>query len=272
MRKLSRRSVLLTGLAGLAGVGGVCGLAEADVIPGRHRLAPYLGECGETPALPRVQPGSVYEAWFTAASQSGTARAVIGLPPGDAEGLPVVVLLHGSGENARTPFDVHGVHYYLADAVKRGTPPFALVSIDQWSTPAGMPSPILQSDLLPFLARRGMPVGRFGVLGWSRGGRGALWFAASSAPGRIAAVAAVSPALSRSDLTPLSTNLAGIPASLTCGRDDAFADSTRDLLARLRATRRADVSGGITPGCHDAAFRRRMLPAQLSFVGRHLAE
>jgi hypothetical protein len=43
--------------------------------------------------------------------------------------LPGVVMLHGSAGDARTPFDVYGVQYYLADAVRTGTRPFAVVGI-----------------------------------------------------------------------------------------------------------------------------------------------
>jgi dienelactone hydrolase len=110
-----------------------------------------------------------------------------------------------------------------------------------------------------------------GVLGWSIGGRGALWLAAGAGPGLIPVVAAASPALSQADLAPLARKLTGVAASLTCGADDAFNAPTRDLLTRLRRERAADVTGGIFPGCHDSAFRRRMLPRQLPFLGHYLA-
>jgi hypothetical protein len=151
-------------VAALAGAGGGFSMVEAGVLPGRYRLAPYLGRCGDMPPLPRVQPGAVRE--FT----SKAGRTVIGLPPGS---------------------------------------------------------------------------------------------------GRVGAVAAASPALSQSDTTALPVGLKDIPASLTCGRDDPLSDPTAKLLARLRG-RRAEATGGIYAGCHDSAFRRRMLPAQIAFLGRHL--
>lgn len=148
-------------------------------------------------------------------------------------------MLHGSAGDARTPFDVYGVQYYLADAVRTGTRPFAVVGIDNWSDSSGLP------------AR-------------------ALWLAAGDGPGRVPVVAAASPALSSPDLAPLGSKLTGVAVSLTCGADDAYNVPTRDLLARLRRARGAEISGGIFPGCHDAAFRRRMLARQLPFLGQHL--
>lgn len=269
MHGVSRRGALFGGVAALAGMGGVLGLVEEDVLPGRYRLAPYLGKCGDMPDFPKVRPGPVEQVTF--ASKGRPARAVIGIPPGNTGRLPVVVMLHGSAGDARTPFDVYGMHYYLADAVNKGTRPFAVVGIDNWSDSSGMPAPMIKEDLLPFLGRQGLSVDRIGVLGWSIGGRGALWFAADAGPGLVRVVAAASPALSQTDLAPLAGKLTGVAASLTCGRDDAFNVPTRDLLTRLRRARGADVTGGISAGCHDSTFRRRMLPRQLPFLGRHLA-
>jgi pimeloyl-ACP methyl ester carboxylesterase len=269
MREVSRRGAFLGEVAALAGLGGVFGLVEEGVLPGRYRLAPYLGQCGDMPDLPKVRPGPVRQVTFTSGGRP--ARAVIGIPPGSTGRLPVVVMLHGSAGDARTPFDVYGIHYYLADAVSKGTRPFAVVGIDDWSDSRGMPAPVIGRDLLPFLGQQGLSAGRIGVIGWSIGGRGALWFAADAGPGLARVVAAASPALSPPDLAQLPSKLTGVAASLTCGGDDAFSVPTRDLLTRLRRARGADVTGGIFPGCHDSAFRRRMLPRQLPFLGQHLA-
>ncbi|MEV5749215.1 hypothetical protein AB0L00_15480 [Actinoallomurus sp. NPDC052308] len=272
MSIVSRRSLLIAGIGGaaaLAGAGTAYGLVEADVLPGRYRLAPYLGKCGEMPPLPKVAPGAVEQAEFR--SPAGTARVVLGYPAAVTKRLPVVVMLHGSDGDARTPFDTYGVQYHLADAARRGIAPFAVAAIDDWADAEWRPSPVITRNLLPFLRDHGLSTTRIGLLGWSIGGRGALLLASALGPGRVAAVAAASPALSGADVTTLARTLGGVPASLTCGRDDPFASPTRDLLARLRAARRADVTGGIHPGCHDAAFRRRMLPDQVAFLGRHLS-
>jgi predicted esterase len=270
MNAISRRSAIVAGataLAGAAGIGGAYGLVEAGLLPGRYRLAPYLGKCGGMPALPGVRPGPVRQ--VSLASSGGPVRVVLGLPPGAERGIPVVLMFHGSGGDARTPFEVYGIHRYLADAV-RTVRPFAVAAIDDWAGPGGDPAPMITRELLPFLRRQGLTTERIGVLGWSIGGRGALRFAVAQGPGRVAVVAAASPALAPSDPGSLAGRLSAIPASLSCGRDDGFSVPTRDLLNRLRRAHRAEVTGGIFAGCHDAAFRRRMLPRQLAFLGRHL--
>lgn len=254
-------------MVALAGAGGGFSMVEAGVLPGRYRLAPYLGKCGDLPPLPRVQPGPVRQIG------SASMRIVLGLPPGAAKRLPVVVMLHGSGGDARTPFDAYGIHYYLADAVRKGTAPFAVASIDDWFDPAGMPSTALTRDLLPALAKQGLQTQHIGVLGWSMGGRGALWYAAGQGSDHVSVVAVASPALSQADTKVLPAKLHAIPASLTCGRDDAFSDPTAKLLTNIRDSGNgngAQVTGGIYAGCHDTAFRRRMLPRQLAFIGEHL--
>jgi pimeloyl-ACP methyl ester carboxylesterase len=225
MREVSRRGALLGGVAALAGLGGVVGLVEEGVLPGRYRLAPYLGQCGGMPDLPKVRPGPVRQVTFTSGGRP--ARAVIGIPPGSTGRLPVVVMLHGSAGDARTPFDVYGIHYYLADAVSKGTRPFAVVGIDNWSDTRGMPAPVIGRDLLPFLGQQGLSAGRIGVIGWSIGGRGALWFAADAGPGLARVVAAASPALSQPDLTQLASKLTGVAASLPAG------ETTRSAFQRV---------------------------------------
>jgi pimeloyl-ACP methyl ester carboxylesterase len=159
-------------------------------------------------------------------------------------------MLHGSDGDARTPFDAYGIQYHLADAARRGTAPFVVAAIDDWADGQWRPSPVINRDLLPFLRDHGLSTTRIGLLGWSIGGRGALLLASALGSGRIAAVAAASPALSGPDVPALARTLGGIPVSLTCGRDDAFATPTKDLLGRLRAARRAEVTCGIHAGCH----------------------
>lgn len=118
----------------MAAAGCAYPLVQSDVLPGRYRLAPYLGKCGSMPPLPKVTPGPVRELRFSARGQM--TSAVVGFPPGATKHLPVVVMLHGSNGNARTPFDVYGIHYYLAAAVQSGVPPFAVAAIDDWADAA----------------------------------------------------------------------------------------------------------------------------------------
>ena len=85
----------------------------------------------------------------------------------------------------------------------------------------------------------GLDTSRFGLLGWSMGGYGALWLASLLGPQRVAAVVAPGPALwlvagdaapggldSAADLRRLvfarRANLAGIPLRIDCGAGDPF--------------------------------------------------
>ncbi|GLY73353.1 hypothetical protein Airi01_016200 [Actinoallomurus iriomotensis] len=268
MSILSRRHFLIGGTAAVAAVGGAYPLVQADILPGRYRLAPYLGKCGSMPKLPKVTPGPVRELPFSANGR--TTSAMVGFPPGGAKHLPVVVMLHGSNGDARTPFDLYGVQYHLAAAVQSGVPPFAMAAIDDWADVTGDPSPVITESLVPFLHDQGLSTGRIGLLGWSIGGRGVLSLASVLGPDRVAVVAATSPAISHDDAVAFSRSVARIPVSVTCGRDDALSIPAKTLLDRLRLAKTAEVTGGIYAGCHDAVFRRRVLPAQIAFLGRHL--
>lgn len=264
MRSPSRRSLLVAGAFAVA-TGGTYGLVEAGILPGKGRLDGALGRCGVLPVPPDARPGPVTE-HAVPVPGGGTVRALVGRPPGSATGtgLPVVVMLHGANGDARTPFDQYAIHRYLADAVRRRVRPFAVASVDNWVNPG------VTDALLPFLATLGMRSRRVGLLGWSMGGDGVLALAARLGPGPVAAVAATSPAITTSTARSYARRLTAVPTWAACGSSDAFAGPTQDLLSALRAGG-GRHEGGIYPGCHDAVFRRRMLPRQLAFLGAHLA-
>ncbi|QFG23819.1 esterase family protein [Actinomadura sp. WMMB 499] len=249
----------------VASGGGLAALVGAGALPGRERAARTMGLCGDLPAPPPVRPGPVREHSLRTGGES--ARVVIGRPPGAELGapLPVTVLLHGGGGDARTPFDKYAIQRYLADAVRSGAPPFAVASVDRWFRDG-----VVMDGLLPFLAAQRLDIGRVGLLGWSMGGAGALRLAAEHGGGPVAAVVATSPAIGDAEARAYGRRLAGIPVWAGCGSHDSFAGPTEELLATVRDAG-GHPEGGIHSGCHDAAFRRRMLPRQLAFLGSHLA-
>jgi hypothetical protein len=57
----------------------------------------------------------------------------------------------------------------------------------------------------------------------------------------------------------------GVQAWVDCGTSDPFAATARRLRSGLRPY------GAMGRGCHDGAFWLRRLPAQLAFLGGHLA-
>jgi enterochelin esterase-like enzyme len=270
-------------------------LVETDVLPGKIRLDRALGRCGTVPAPPRIE-GIVQRHTFRSRHRGTDVNAVVVLPNGvtSPRGLPVTVALHGNGGNG--PSVVNGLHLdrYLADAVAtRKVPPFALVAVDggansYWHPRADGDDPVamITEELLPWLGRQGARTDRFAAIGWSMGGYGALQLAQSVEPRRMAAVVAASPALfpsyddarrtnrmafdDRADFTHHNVfarldRLRSIPTWVDCGTSDPFAPMARRLRDRLHP-----AGGAMRGGCHDGAFWCSRLPAQLSFIGRHL--
>ena len=131
-----------------------------------------------------------------------------------------------------------------------------------------------------------MRTDRIGLMGLSMGGYGALRLGGILGASRCAVVVAESPALWTPGTTASSFgfrdaeeyarftvfghqhDLAGIPVRLDCGTDDPFHDATTAYAAGFPSSQHPVV--GFQPGAHELAYWRRMAPAQLAFVGRHL--
>lgn len=293
MSPVSRRA-LLTGAAGGAvalGAGGI--LVNEGVLPGRVRAYELLGLNGEDAPIPDVRPGSRQDGAFASRWRGGlTTRWSLGAPPGhDPTGLPLVVCLHGARADHATAFDRLGVDRFLAQAVARGVPPFVVASVDGGSASYWHPrtdgtdaSAMVTEELVPMLRERFGLASGLGLYGWSMGGYGALRLALRQ-PG-IVAVAACSPALfasyddtspgafddraqfDREDLVRLAPDMPDVPLRVDCGKGDPFHDQVRDFVHRL--PRRP--AGGFEAGGHTYGYMRRMLPAQLAFLGRQLSD
>lgn len=245
--RLGRRAFLVGGGLAALGLGGAVLAAGPDGIRGAYAQI----VCGLVPAPPVTSPGTLQR------SRVDRRRVIVGLPPGAADGLPVVIMLHGAAGDARTPFDVYAIDRYLAAGGGR----FALASIDDW------PSADIPGTLLPYLSMNGMDTTKIGLMGWSAGGAGALRLAAELGPAQVGAVVAASPTVSAAQ-APLR-ELVNIPVWLGCGERDAWARQTQTMLKGLKALG-ATAEGGISDGCQDTAYRRRVLPEQLAFLARHI--
>ena len=141
-------------------------------------------------------------------------------------------------------------------------------------------------EFLPLLAERGLRTERIGLYGFSMGGYGALRLAGLLGAPRVAAVVAVSAALWESagdtapgafddaadfaahDVMGRQDDLHGTAVRLDCGRGDSFAPAVRRYRAGF--DRRDEPAGGLQPGGHDEGYWRRVAPAGLAFLGRHL--
>jgi pimeloyl-ACP methyl ester carboxylesterase len=139
-------------------------------------------------------------------------------------------------------------------------------------------------ELLPLLEEKGHDTTRVGWLGWSMGGYGSLRLAALRGSAATSAVAVASPALwsdpadasvdgfsdpadyRESSVFDRQDDLAGIPVRIDIGRGDPFYLDVEEYAEGLGAGGELHLErGGHTPG-----YWRRMLPAQLGFLGSYV--
>jgi len=257
-----------------------------------------LGLTGPDGVIPDVPAGPAVSGTFESFGRRTKVGYSILYPDGyrPSDALPVVLVLHGRGGDHTSAVRDLGIDRYLTAAVQAGSPPFALATVDggpdsYWHRRVTDEDPgfMLDQEFLPLLAKRGLDTARYGLLGWSMGGYGALLFAALHVwqrrvrPGtRAVAVGALSPAVwrkydevapgafdSREDfeggqLFGRQVGLQDVAVRIDCGRDDPFAGAAARLRAELHA------AGGQQAGAHTQGYWRRMLPAQLAFLGERL--
>lgn len=287
---LSRRTLLLGGTAaGAALVAGAGYGVEQGVLPGRPWLQSTLRLNGAAGTVPDVEAGPVEYGRFVSSARLGTETGWCLIhPPGKHDDVPVVVALHGLGQDHATLVSPEmGLPQHLAAAVAAGTPPFAIAAADGGSSywhlrPDGEDAgAMVTTELLPLLAERGLDTRRIGLIGWSMGGYGALRLAGELGRRRVAGVVAASPALWR-DPEDASTSgfadaaeyerftvmddqadLAGIPVRVDCGTGDPFYRDVQEYADGLPD----DAEVAFEPGAHDAAYWRRVLPDELAFLG-----
>ena len=280
--RLTRRRAL-TGIGAVA-VGAAAG---ARGLPLRTWYDDVTGACGPAGPAPPRRPGTrVLLGELRSRHVAGPVGYAIGLPPGHT-GAAAVVCLPGRGSDARWVVDtLHVVDFVAATGLG-----YAVAAVDggesYWHRRASGEDRLrmLFADFLPLLERR------FGlrpraVMGWSMGGYGAL-LAAERHPARFRAVAVSSAAIwpsyaqqhaavpdafdgaadfARNDVFAGSGRLAHTAVSISCGTADPFLGNDRAFAARLARA----PAGEFVAGCHDEDFWRRMLPAQVRFVGRSL--
>jgi S-formylglutathione hydrolase FrmB len=297
---VSRRRVLRLG-AGVVGGGALLGAAAGGGmlvgwLPGGVKLKRVLGLTGADGTVPDVAPGVVRVEQVRSAARSREVTMVTMLPPGTAANtnLPVCVMLHGRGNDARGMVTL-GTPQFLAAAVKGGVPPFAVVAVDggdatywhQRSPGDGDdPQAMLRQELPGWLHARGLPTPR-AVLGISMGGSGALQYAgARTRSGRnLDAVALLSPAVFRTWAEARTTDGYADEADwqaheptlaldrmrvgalgVWCGQEDPFCPAAREV-ARRAGAREAHFPDGE----HTDGFWRRVMPEAVSLLGHALA-
>ncbi len=299
---VTRRRLLywLTGGVGTVVVGAVAGLelVSHGVVPGKQLLDQLDGACSvPPPALSFAVSGPSESGRFYSAARRCSVGYTIAYPPGRGPGdpLPLVVMLHGFGDDHSTA--LVGMTPAQAVALRwKGAPlaPMALVTVDggdgYWNPhPGDDPQAMVVDELIPFCQRRGLGVAPHGVamMGISMGGYGALAIAERN-PGLVAAVAAISPAVwtsypqahaanagafaspaafSANDVIAHAHSLQGTAVRVASGVDDPFNPGVKELLRVLPA----DSVTLLSAGCHTDPFFLEQEPPSLAFLARHLS-
>jgi pimeloyl-ACP methyl ester carboxylesterase len=273
--------------AGLVGVG--VGI-EQGALPGRPFVQEHLGLNGPDGIIPDIEPGRVLEDSFTSAARGGleVGWSLI-LPPGSDQAVsPVVVALHALGDDHTALTGPRfGLDRFLAQHVADGGRPFAIAAPDggtgYWHPHEGDDAGAMVLDeLLPLLEQRGYDTTATAFLGWSMGGYGALRLAAIRRTSTSAVVAS-SPAIWKDASDASSTGfsdeaeyeqysvyddqaeLAGIAVRIDVGTGDPFYRDVQDYVAAFPDS--DDVASTFERGGHTPGYWRRMLPAQLDFLG-----
>jgi enterochelin esterase-like enzyme len=283
------RRTLLVGAVGVALAGGITGWeTEGPRIRRALHLVPSSPD-----RVPDVPSGEVVSGTFRSTAMRATTGWSVAYPAGSRAGarLPVLITLHGRTGDHTDAFRVCHYDRFLTAAVRSGVPPFAVASVDGGDhsyfharADGTDAQRMITDELLPTLARRGLQTQRLALHGVSMGGYGALLLAERLGPSRVAVVAADAPALfprwrdsaggafddeddfREHDVLAHSDRLRGIPARITAGSDDPFRPGVEALLKKL-----PEAESEIAPGAHNARWWRHTAPAQLAFVGRHLA-
>lgn len=285
---ITRRAVLLGGLAGVGLLGvGFAGVVE-DVLPGGPAVRRRLGWTGQDGTTPDVPPAPVTGRTFTSAARGREVRVNTVVPAGaDPGALPVCVALHGRGGDAHEMVYDLGLPQFLTAAVRAGVPPFALVAVDGGDSywirrqPGDDPLAMLRDELPGWLAQVGLRPQQ-AVLGTSMGGFGGLALA-NAMP--LKAAALCSPALfptwddartidgfaDRASWAAADPFQHPVPEDLAlgvwCGLEDPFLEPSRELVRRHPAR----IASLGEHGAHSSGYWQRVFPEVFRFLGTTLS-
>lgn len=298
---IGRRRVLAYGLGGLAVIGaagtGALELVMHGVLPGKQLVDQIDGACAvASPPLVFSELGQSRSGSFYSRARKRAVGYTIAWPPrhGPGEPLPLVVMLHGYGQNHTSALS--GMTPAQAVALRVGNVPLgpmAMVTVDggpgYWNPhPGDNPMAMLVDELLPFCRRLGLgrPPQRLGAMGISMGGYGALLLAEKH-PELVSAVAAISPAIWTSydqarnanagayasaadfradDAVTHTRALVDIPVRVAAGASDPFLPGVQALARALPAGAVVDLAHG----CHTSPFFLAQEPPSLAFLSRYL--
>lgn len=259
-------------VAAIAAVG-AAGVATGVVpVPGRIRR--MFQDTGPDGTIPLVEAGHTT---FDIRRSQARGREVgfytaVPAGHGDGAGLPVCLVLHGASATT-ADYERFGFAQFLTAAVQAGAPPFVLVGADGgrsgWvGDGAGDdPQAMLRDEVPTWSADRGFDTDRLAAYGWSMGGFGALVMAIRN-PGRLLAVAALSPAVGHDDeVARHAAELDPARTAIWCGTADALHDAVEDLVAHIPG---GPAIEAYAPGAHTRGYWNRITPEAFAFVGAAL--
>ncbi|WP_028462664.1 alpha/beta hydrolase family protein [Nocardia sp. 348MFTsu5.1] len=292
-----RRALLGAGLAA-----GALGLLAACSDEKVQRVAPQPVRADDpstqVPKTPTpTDAAEIFTGSFESAQMLGReTNWMVARPAGVTGELPVVVVLHALNTDHRAAF-MGGLEMQslMQDWATEGNAPFALASVDadrsyyHPRTDGTDGGAMVLDEFLPLLEGNpelGLRTDRIGFFGWSMGGYGALRLGAMLGAPRVAAIAVSSPALwgdpanfpprafdtladyQANSLFGQQDSFTQIPLLIECGSSDQFFTYTRQWMAGLRPP----PAFGTSPGGHTNRYWRGVLPEQIAFLGRSLAD
>jgi enterochelin esterase-like enzyme len=291
----TRRRFIVAGLAGSAAVVGAgLELIDHGDLPGKHELDELDGACSV--AVPKetfAANGPTVGGRFFSHARGREVGYAIAYPPGHGPGdrLPLALYLHADGGDHASPLGRLSAAMALAG---NGIAPIALVACDggrdlYWNPhPGDDPMRMLVDELIPLCRQLGLGTkrGSTGAIGISMGGYGAILLAEQH-PTRVAAVAAISPAIwtsyaqaervnpaafataqdfARDDVIAHADALTRTPVRIASGADDPFHDGVLKLTQKLGGNATVDLVGG----CHDTTFFASQQQRSLQFLAQHI--
>ncbi len=282
-------------VAGAAAIG--VELVGHGVLPGKTELDQLEGACAVSDGpLSFSALGPTTSGTFFSHARGRHVGYTLAYPPGHGPGssLPLVVVLHGYGANHAHALASMTLAQACALRVG-GHPlrPMALIAVDggggYWNPhPGDNPMAMIFDEVIPMCQEQGLGHGPDGIgtLGVSMGGYGALLLA-EKYPRRIAAVAAISPAVWTSyeqaraanagayssaenfaadDIVTHASELEGVAVRVAAGISDPFHPGVQALVDMLPQGAVVEIS----QGCHTGPYFSSQESPSLVFLGRHL--
>ncbi|PKQ30612.1 MAG: hypothetical protein CVT62_12940 [Actinobacteria bacterium HGW-Actinobacteria-2] len=291
-RPMTRR--VLLGAVSVGAIAAWTGCAPSVPTPSGLRRSPSPDAPLPAPTA-SAAPGPFASGTLTSTATGSDHQWLIAYPPGAKQGdrLPVVVMLHGYGDNIST-IQLHQYSQALAQIVANGGTPFAIAAINGdnrfWQkTGTQDAGALIAAEFVPFLKTLGLNTKRMALSGWSMGGWGTLRLACDELHGKLRAVAAVSTPCyatfaelpGQGWMTPADfaaanfytrpERLADLPIYLACGESDGFFRGNvafADILANTAGVHTPVVNFG--PGGHSHEYWQSVGPSQLRFLSQHL--